>query len=195
MVDILTETTVSVNFVDYGYCMKLPIDNLRPITLSLLTLPFQAVRCSLAGTVSVFFSAIFICVYIYKLLFIYVDVGVAPLGPEWGSEAKQWFESQLDGELLTARVLSVSERGYEVKLEIRGRDVAAALISVQLAKASGTIPQMSCVRAESQLLDNMYERQLNQEQVQVPGQVSKEKPTEGPAVQSHMQLERRCSKG
>lgn len=53
MVDILAETTVSVNFVDYGYSMKLPIENLRPITLSLLTLPFQAVRCSLAGTMSV----------------------------------------------------------------------------------------------------------------------------------------------
>lgn len=53
MVDIVSETTVSVNFVDYGSSMKLPTENLRPITLSLLTLPFQAVRCSLAGTVSV----------------------------------------------------------------------------------------------------------------------------------------------
>lgn len=53
MVDILSETTVSVNFVDYGYSMKLPTENLRPITLSLLTLPFQAVRCSLSGTVNV----------------------------------------------------------------------------------------------------------------------------------------------
>lgn len=52
MVDILSETTVSVNFVDYGHSMKLPTENLRPITLSLLILPFQAVRCSLAGTVS-----------------------------------------------------------------------------------------------------------------------------------------------
>lgn len=53
MADSLSETTVSVNFVDYGYSMKLPTENLWPITLSLLTLPFQAVRCSLAGTVSV----------------------------------------------------------------------------------------------------------------------------------------------
>lgn len=53
MVDILSETTASVNFVDYGYCMKLPTKNLRPITLSLLNLPFQAVRCAIAGTVIV----------------------------------------------------------------------------------------------------------------------------------------------
>lgn len=53
MVDILAETTVFVTFVDYGYSMKLPTENLRPITPSLLTLPFQAVRCSLAGTMSV----------------------------------------------------------------------------------------------------------------------------------------------
>lgn len=127
-----------------------------------------------------------------------LDVGVAPLGSEWSSKAKQWFESQVDGELLTARVLFVSERGYEVKLEIRGRDVAAALISEQLARAPGAIPKMSCVRAEFKLQENMYESQLSQEQVQVPGQsgsISKEIPTEGPAAQSDMQLECRCSEG
>lgn len=127
-----------------------------------------------------------------------MDVGVASLGSEWSSEAKQWFESQVDGELLTARVLSVSERGYEVKLEIRGRDLAAALISKQLAKAPGAIPKMSCVSAEAKLQENVDESQLNQDQVQVPGQsgsISKERPTEGPAVQSDMQLDRRCCNG
>lgn len=133
-----------------------------------------------------------------KISFLYLDVGVAPLGSAWSSEAKQWFRSQMDGELLTARVLSVSERGYEVKLEIRGRDVAAALISEQLAKAPGAILKMSRVRAESKLLENMYESQLNQEQVQVPGQtrsITKESSTEEPAAQSDMQLECRCSEG
>lgn len=124
-----------------------------------------------------------------------MDVGVAPLGSEWSSEAKQCFESQVDGETLTARVLSISKRGYEVKLEIRGRDVTAALISEQLAKAPGAIPKMSCVRAEPKLQENMHESQLNQEQV--PGQsgsISREIPTEGPVAQSDMQLECRCSK-
>lgn len=207
MVDILAETTVSVNFVDYGYSMKLPIENLRPITLSLLTLPFQAVRCSLAGTMSVkicscgqykFHFKMKKNTYTNKISLLYLDVGVAPMGSEWSTEAKQWFESQVDKEPLMARVLSVSERGYEVKLEIRGRDMAAALISEQLAKAPGAIPKVSCVTAEPKLQENMYESQRNQEQVQVPGQsgsISKEIPTEGPVAQSDMQLECRCSKG
>lgn len=104
----------------------------------------------------------------------------------------------MDGELLTAHVLSASERGYEVKLEITGRDVAAALISEQLAKAPGAIPKMSCARAEPKLQENIFESQLNQEQVQVPGQSGsffKEIKTEEPAVQSNMQLESRCSEG
>lgn len=53
MLNDISETAVSVNCVDYGRKMKLPKENLRPITPSFLTLPFQAVRCSLAGTVSV----------------------------------------------------------------------------------------------------------------------------------------------
>lgn len=138
----------------------------------------------------------FIYLVYVKIGFLYSNLGVAPQGSEWSSEAKQWFASQVDGELLAARVLAVSERGYEVKLEIRGRDVAAALISEQLAKAPGAIPKMSCVRTEPKLQESMFESQLNQEQVQVPGRsgsISKEIKTEEPAVQSDMQLESRCS--
>lgn len=53
MVNGLSEDKVSVNFVDYGYSMKLEKNHLRSITPRLLTLPFQAIRCSLAGNVSV----------------------------------------------------------------------------------------------------------------------------------------------
>lgn len=123
-------------------------------------------------------------------------LGVEPLGSEWTSEAKQWFRSQVDGELVTARVLSVSERGYEVKLEIGERDMAAALISEQLAKAPGAIPETTCVNPELKHAEKAYESQVHQE-VQIPGQsgsISKEMPTDGPTVQSDMQLECRCSK-
>lgn len=104
----------------------------------------------------------------------------------------------MNGELMTARVLSVSERGYEVKLGIRGQDMATALISVQLAKAPGAISKTSCVNSELKHHEKMYESQSNQEQeeVQVPGQsgaISKEMPTEGPAAQSDVHLECRCS--
>lgn len=51
MVNELSEDKVSVNFVDYGYSMNLEKNHLRSITPQLLTLPFQAIRCSLAGSV------------------------------------------------------------------------------------------------------------------------------------------------
>lgn len=53
MVNGLTEDSVSVNFVDYGYSMKVEKNHLRTITPRLLTLPFQAIRCWLAGIVYV----------------------------------------------------------------------------------------------------------------------------------------------
>lgn len=62
-----------------------------------------------------------------------------PLGSEWSSEAVLWFQTQVYGEQLSARVLSVTEQGYGVELESRGVNVAAALISEQLAKVPGEI--------------------------------------------------------
>lgn len=48
MVNELSED-VSVNFVDYGYSMKVEKDHIRSITPRLLNLPFQAIRCWLTG--------------------------------------------------------------------------------------------------------------------------------------------------
>lgn len=51
MVKALCEDWVSVNFVDYGYTMKVEKGHFRAITPQLLTLPFQAIRCFLTGSV------------------------------------------------------------------------------------------------------------------------------------------------
>ncbi len=51
MVNRLSEDKVSVNFVDYGYSMKVEKNHIRSITPQLLTLPFQAIRCWLSGSV------------------------------------------------------------------------------------------------------------------------------------------------
>lgn len=51
MVTGLSEHQVSVKFVDRGHGMTLEKNHLRSITPQLLTLPFQAIRCSLAGNV------------------------------------------------------------------------------------------------------------------------------------------------
>lgn len=69
-----------------------------------------------------------------------LDSGVEPLGSEWSSEALLWFQTRVDGEQLSARVLSVTEQGYGVELESRGQNVAIALISEQLAKVPGANP-------------------------------------------------------
>ncbi|XP_047464892.1 tudor domain-containing protein 1 isoform X2 [Mugil cephalus] len=105
------EDGVAVNFVDYGYNVKVQQSQLRSITPRLLALPFQAIRCWLKG--------------------------VEPAGSEWSSEALLWFQTLVAGETLYARVFSVTERGYGVELESRGQNVAAALISEHLAKVPG----------------------------------------------------------
>lgn len=51
MVNGVSEDKVAVNFVDYGYSMDVQNSHLRAITPQLLTLPFQAVRCWLTGSV------------------------------------------------------------------------------------------------------------------------------------------------
>ncbi|KAM8730279.1 tudor domain-containing protein 1 isoform 2-T2 [Acanthopagrus schlegelii] len=163
MINEISEDETSVNYVDYGSCMKVKNKNLRPITPRLLTLPFQAVRCSLAG--------------------------VEPLGSEWSSEALLWFQTLVDGEKLSARVLSVSQQGYNVKLESRGQDVAVALISEQLAKAPGAIPKEThgTTGSEAKHQEKIKENEHSQKQAQASSQTGascKEIPTEGTATPS-----------
>ncbi|XP_070783515.1 tudor domain-containing protein 1 [Enoplosus armatus] len=169
MVNELSEDKVSVNFVDYGYTMKLGKDHLRSITSRLLTLPFQAIRCWLTG--------------------------VEPLGSEWSSEALLWFQTLVDGEQLSARVLSVTRQGYGVMLESRGQNVAAALISEQLAKAPGAIPKEthastgSGAKPQEKIKEN-ERSQIHKQASNQTGDGSKETPTEGPtATLSEGQLE------
>ncbi|XP_044033632.1 tudor domain-containing protein 1 isoform X2 [Siniperca chuatsi] len=168
MVNEVSEDKVSVNFVDYGYSMKVEKNHLRSITSQLLTLPFQAIHCWLTG--------------------------VEPLGSEWSSEAQLWFQTLVDGEQLSARVLSVTEQGYGVELESRGQNVAAALISEQLAKAPGAIPKETHATTGSgaKHQEEIKENEHSQMHVQASSQTrdsSKETPTEGPTATLSGQLE------
>lgn len=60
-----------------------------------------------------------------------------PLGSEWSSEAILWFQSLVDGEQLSARILSVTPQGYGVELESRGQNLTVSLLSECLAKSPG----------------------------------------------------------
>ncbi|KAG7507722.1 hypothetical protein JOB18_042668 [Solea senegalensis] len=123
MVKALSDSRVSVNLVDYGFTIKVERHHLRPIKPQLLTLPFQAICCWLSG--------------------------VEPLGSEWSSEALLWFQTLVDGKQLSARVLSVTKQGHGVELESRGCNVAAALISEQLAKVPAEILRATHANAGS----------------------------------------------
>uniref|UniRef100_A0A8D3BWW7 Tudor domain containing 1 n=1 Tax=Scophthalmus maximus TaxID=52904 RepID=A0A8D3BWW7_SCOMX len=158
MVKELSENHVSVNIVDYGYSMNIERSHLRSITPRLLTLPFQAIRCWLSG--------------------------VEPLGSEWSSEALLWFQTRVDSELLSARVLSATERGYGVELKSRGQNVADALISEQLAKVPGKTPKETHANTGSEAKyqksakDNEHS-QMHAQASNQAGASSKQKPTEG----------------
>lgn len=107
-----------------------------------------------------------------------------PLGSEWSSEAQVWFQSLVDGEQLSARVLSFTKQGYGLELESRGQNVAAALISEQLAKAPGAIPKEMRVTTGSGALhqEEIKENEHSQVHAQASSQTgdrSKETPTKG----------------
>ncbi|XP_070847181.1 tudor domain-containing protein 1 [Chaetodon trifascialis] len=156
MVNGLSEDKVSIVLVDYGFSMEVQKDQLQSITPRLLSLPFQSIHCRLAG--------------------------VEPLGSEWNSEAILHFQNLVDGEQLSARVLSVSEQGYDVELESRGKDVAASLISMQLAKAPGAIPEETreTTGCEAKHQDKIQENERSQMNAQASDQTrasSKDIPT------------------
>uniref|UniRef100_A0A3P8PUR5 Tudor domain-containing protein 1 n=1 Tax=Astatotilapia calliptera TaxID=8154 RepID=A0A3P8PUR5_ASTCA len=156
MVTGLSDDKVAVNFVDYGYSLTVEKGHLRSITAQLLTLPFQAVRCWLTG--------------------------VEPLGSEWSSEAVLWFQTQVYGEQLSARVLSVTEQGYGVELESRGVNVAAALISAQLAKVPGEIARETHGTTGSATKQSVKTNEQDPLETQVSSQTEvnfKEIPAEG----------------
>ncbi|XP_041714209.2 tudor domain-containing protein 1 isoform X2 [Coregonus clupeaformis] len=100
-----------VYFVDYGNTSDVEPAHLRAITPGLLKHHFLAIRCWLAG--------------------------VEPLSPQWSAESIGRFQALCVGQQLHARVLSITERGYGLELDSSGQNVAATLLSEQLAKAPG----------------------------------------------------------
>lgn len=113
-----------------------------------------------------------------------MESGVEPLGSEWSSEALLWFQSLVDGKQLSARVLCATEQGYGVELESKGQNVAAALISAQLAKVPGAVPKEThaTTGSEHKHQENIQENENSQMHVQASDQTgisSKKMPTEG----------------
>ncbi|XP_066475829.1 tudor domain-containing protein 1 isoform X4 [Tiliqua scincoides] len=82
--------TFKVQFVDYGNREEVTLDKLRQISSVFLRLPFQAVRCQLAG--------------------------ISPINKEWTTEASAAFQMKTAGKKLQAQVVSLTLDGAEVEL-------------------------------------------------------------------------------
>ncbi|XP_064177328.1 tudor domain-containing protein 1 isoform X4 [Anguilla rostrata] len=101
----------SVYFVDYGNTCEVEQTHVQAIPPQFLKLPFQAIRCWLAG--------------------------VEPPQGGWGADAVRRFQVLSVGRQLQARVCSITERGFGVELMSDGRSIGAQLLAEGLAKAGG----------------------------------------------------------
>ncbi|KAG5855146.1 hypothetical protein ANANG_G00045880 [Anguilla anguilla] len=101
----------SVYFVDYGNTGEVEQTHVQAIPPQFLKLPFQAIRCWLAG--------------------------VEPPQGGWGADAVRRFQVLSVGRQLQARVCSITERGFGVELMSDGRSIGAQLLAEGLAKAGG----------------------------------------------------------
>uniref|UniRef100_A0A672KST2 Tudor domain-containing protein 1 n=1 Tax=Sinocyclocheilus grahami TaxID=75366 RepID=A0A672KST2_SINGR len=108
VLEVCGEGKARVYFVDYGNSCEVEGAHLKAITPSLLKLPFQAIRCWLAG--------------------------VEAVEGQWNKEAIHKFQALCAGQPLSGRVMSITEKGYGVELESAGQSIAAVLISEHLAK-------------------------------------------------------------
>ncbi|NXH09850.1 TDRD1 protein, partial [Bucco capensis] len=88
--DVTSQETVKVLFVDYGNLEEVPLDKIRQISSSFLTLPFQGIKCWLSD--------------------------IKPANSDWISEATARFCTYTSGIKLQARVTSLSRDGAGVEL-------------------------------------------------------------------------------
>ncbi|XP_055032396.2 tudor domain-containing protein 1 [Misgurnus anguillicaudatus] len=100
-----------VYFVDYGNSCEVEAVHLKAISSGLLKLPFQAIRCWLAG--------------------------IEPLDTQWSKEALNRFQDLCASQPLSGKVVSITEKGYGVELESSGQSITALLLSEKLVRPHG----------------------------------------------------------
>ncbi|KFP88300.1 Tudor domain-containing protein 1, partial [Apaloderma vittatum] len=88
--NVTSGKTVKVHFVDYGNIEEVPLDKIRQISSSFLTLPFQGIKCWLSG--------------------------IKPSSSKWIPEATARFHMYTAGVKLQATVTSLSRDGAGVEL-------------------------------------------------------------------------------
>ncbi|XP_018426259.1 PREDICTED: tudor domain-containing protein 1 [Nanorana parkeri] len=107
--DCTSGGAATVHFLDYGNTEEVPVDKLCKIPSTFLELPFQAIKCSLAG--------------------------VKPLGDKWDPTAAEKFHSCVAGIKLRAKAVSRKLNGYLVQLAASesGEAIADVLLAEKVA--------------------------------------------------------------
>ncbi|XP_063290250.1 tudor domain-containing protein 1 [Pelobates fuscus] len=90
VIKLIETEKAKVNFLDYGNVEEVAVDKLCKMPSQFLELPFQAVKCSLAG--------------------------VKPIGKNWRRESCEKFQMCVAGLKLQAKAVSKHEDGYSVEL-------------------------------------------------------------------------------
>ncbi|KAJ8264715.1 hypothetical protein GJAV_G00152940 [Gymnothorax javanicus] len=110
VLDLAPDKKATVYFVDYGNTSEVELTHMQAIPAQFLKLPFQAIRCWLAGA--------------------------EPLKGSWEADAVRQFQVLMVGRKLQAQVCSITERGFGVELLADGQSIAALLVAEGLAEAS-----------------------------------------------------------
>nr|XP_033799039.1 tudor domain-containing protein 1 isoform X2 [Geotrypetes seraphini] len=110
------ESAVKVVYVDYGNVENLPFSRILPIKASYLQLPFQIIKCSIAGLVA--------------------STGV------WSSLAKEMLRKLMLGNSIVATVLRIVDNTHVLSVEVEIKDervnIAEKLVKENLAKCSNS---------------------------------------------------------
>ncbi|XP_073540761.1 tudor domain-containing protein 1 isoform X2 [Phyllobates terribilis] len=113
VVRYISGESVLVGYLDFGNTEVLPTLRLRPLEPDLLSVPFQAAQCSLAG--------------------------VKPLSGEWSSEATESFKALVMNKILTACIVAKCDRVLTLELTDESATTNIS-ISQHLIKAGLAVP-------------------------------------------------------
>ncbi|XP_067321917.1 tudor domain-containing protein 1 [Anolis sagrei] len=110
--------SIEVQFVDYGNCEKVTLDKIRPISATFMKLPFQAIRCCLAG--------------------------VCPINKEWSKEATAALKKWIVGKTLQAKMVSSIKNSAEIEITDNSTGspilINDILVDEHLALKKGLVP-------------------------------------------------------
>ncbi|KAM4636974.1 tudor domain-containing protein 1 [Discoglossus pictus] len=131
IMEYVSDESVLVGYVDFGNLEVLPISSLRPILLSMQTLPIQAIKCSLTG--------------------------VKPAFEKWSQEATSLFRTLVVNKILTVKVVGQKDGSVLVEL-LDGSVEPELVIARRLLEAKVAITEEA---AKSKTLQEEEEKKRN----------------------------------